>query len=146
MCMYQLAPKMNPTPQHQIANMDGPSAMPRLNGELVFAAPWEARAFGMAVVLNENGVYEWRAFSQGLAAEIAAAEQHGVDSSYYERWLASLEKLVTAAGLVTPEELDTRTADYACGARSDHEEHHDQSSATHGMAPHRGSAGPPRHG
>jgi nitrile hydratase accessory protein len=108
---------------HRIANMDGHIALPRRNGELVFAAPWEARAFGMAVALNESGLYEWRDFSQGLAAQTAAAEQHGLPPSYYERWLATLEKLAIARGLLTPEEIEARTAAYASGAPDDHAPH-----------------------
>ena len=107
-------------PDPRIANMDEQVALPRQNGELVFAAPWEARAFGLAVALNEVGVYPWRDFSQGLAAETAALEQHGVQVSYYERWLETLEKLAIARGLVTPEELEARTAAYAFGAHDDH--------------------------
>ena len=110
---------------HRIANMDEHIALPRHNGELVFAAPWEARAFGMAVALNESGRYEWRDFSQGLAAQTAAAEQHALPSSYYERWLATLEKLAIARGLVTPEEIEARTAAYASGAPDDHTHHED---------------------
>ena len=41
-----------------------------------FQAPWEARAFGLAVALNEKESYEWREFSAELAAKIAAAEQN----------------------------------------------------------------------
>jgi nitrile hydratase accessory protein len=84
---------MAAAPDPRIASMDEQVALPRQNGELVFAAPWEARAFGLAVALNEAGVYPWRDFSQGLAAETAALEQHGVQVSYYERWLETLEKL-----------------------------------------------------
>jgi nitrile hydratase accessory protein len=109
-----------------IADLQGQLAIPRKNGEPIFADPWEARAFGMAVVLNEKQVYPWQQFSQGLAAEIAHAEQHGIDSSYYERWYAALEKLVITAGLITQEEIETRTAEYTSGVRDDHDEqqHH----------------------
>ena len=107
--------------QH-IADMDEQIALPRKNGELVFEAPWEARAFGLAVALSESGLYSWRDFSQGLATEIAVAEQEGITSSYYERWLASLEKLVIAKGLMTDEELDAWTAKQA--ALDDHDDHH----------------------
>ena len=107
----------------RIANMDEHIALPRQNGELVFAAPWEACAFGLAVALNEGGMYDWRDFSQGLAAHITAAERHGVPSGYYERWLATLEELVVAKGMVTPEELAGRLAEYASGAHDDHEHH-----------------------
>jgi nitrile hydratase accessory protein len=109
----------------RIAHMDEHIALPRHNGELVFAAPWEARAFGMAVALNESGLYEWRDFSQGLTAQTAAAEQHGLPPSYYERWLATLEKLAIARGLITPEEITARTAAYASGAPDDHAHHED---------------------
>ena len=113
---------MAATPDPRIATMDEQVALPRQNGALVFAAPLEARAFGLAVALNEAGVYPWRDFSQGLAAETAALEQHGAPTSYYERWLETLAKLAMAHGLVTSEELDARTAEYALGTHDDHEE------------------------
>ena len=117
---------MPEAPDPRIASMDEQIALPRKNGELVFAAPWEARAFGLAVVLNEAGIYPWRDFSQGLAAETALADQHGVPVSYYERWLETLAKLAIARGLVTPEELAARAAEYAAGLHDEHGEpdHH----------------------
>ena len=45
----------------------GPAAPPRDNGELVFAAPWESRAFGLALALNEAGLID-----PGVLAERAA--------------------------------------------------------------------------
>jgi nitrile hydratase accessory protein len=113
------------TIDERIANMDEQMALPRKNGELAFEAPWEARAFGLAVAMNESGLYAWRDFSQGLAAEIAAAEREGAASSYYERWLASLEKLVIARGLTTRAELDAWTAKQALNDHDDHHHPHD---------------------
>ncbi len=107
----------------KIATMDAQIALPRENGELVFQAPWEARAFGLAVALNEKDLYEWREFSSQLASEIAAAEQNNDPSSYYARWVASLEELVIAQGLISREQLDARTAEYAIHDHRDH--HHD---------------------
>jgi hypothetical protein len=49
-------------------------------------------------------------------------EQEGAHASYYERWLETLEKLAIARGLVTPEELDARTAEYAFSAHNEHED------------------------
>jgi nitrile hydratase accessory protein len=115
--------------QH-IANMDEQVALPRKNGELVFDAPWEARAFGLAVALNEIGLYPWPDFSQELATEIATSEQQGLSSSYYERWLASLEKLVIATGTITREELDAWTAQQAHDEHDDHH-HHDHDHEHH---------------
>jgi nitrile hydratase accessory protein len=115
----------------RIADMDEQTALPRQNGELVFAAPWEARAFGIAVALNEGGVYPWRDFSHQLAMEIAAAERQGVPSNYYERWLAAIEKLALAKGLITPVELEKRTAECASGM---YDEHHDHQHHRHDKA------------
>ena len=51
---------MPPSLDQRIADMDAQIALPRQNGELVFQTPWEARAFGMAVALDENGAYgDW---------------------------------------------------------------------------------------
>ena len=93
--------------------------LPRQNGELLFAAPWEARAFGLAVALSEQGVYAWGEFHRELAAQIAAGEQQGETEGYYERWLESLEHLALEKGLVQPEELAARMAQLA--AEGDHE-------------------------
>ena len=113
---------MAAAPDPHITTMDEQTALPRHNGTLLFEAPWEARAFGLAVALNEAGVYPWREFSQGLAAETAALEEQGTAASYYERWLETLEKLAIARGLVTLDELDTRTAEYAFSAHDEHED------------------------
>ena len=112
----------------RIADMDEQIELPRKNGELVFDALWEGRAFGMAAALNEQGTYAWREFRDQLVDEITAADAKGDESSYYERFLAAFEKLAIARGLVTTKELDERTEEYASGARSDFEEdddHHD---------------------
>lgn len=110
-----------------ISKMEGDLAIPRRNGEPVFDAPWEARAFGMAVALNESGFYPWRDFSQELSAEIAEAERHDRHSTYYERWYATLEKLAEASGLVTQDEVDQRAAEYASGMYDAHRDHdHDR--------------------
>ena len=113
---------MDAMPHRQIIDMQGEMALPRQNGELAFATPWEARAFGLAVALQESGVYQWREFSAALATEIARAEQAGATSTYYERWLASLQKLLVANGLVTLAEVSDRMASHA--THDDHAGHH----------------------
>jgi nitrile hydratase accessory protein len=114
------------TVDQRVSNMDEHVALPRKNGELVFEAPWEARAFGLAVALNERGTYPWSDFSQGLAQEIATAEATGNPSTYYERWLAVLESLVIAKGLVTRQELDAMA-----GEQEQHDAHHDHAHHPH---------------
>ena len=104
----------------QISTMEAQIALPRENGELIFQAPWEARAFGLAVALNHQDLYKWREFSAELAATIAAADQNNDPSSYYTRWVASLEELVIARGLISREQLDARIAECAAGIHDDH--------------------------
>ena len=68
----------------------------------VFAEPWEAQAFAMAVKLNEAGVFSWGEWADSLGAELKAEPGR----PYYESWLAALEKLVEAKGVMTgPERL-----------------------------------------
>jgi len=114
-----------------ITNLDGVAAPPRKNGELVFDAPWESRAFGMAVALHGEGAFAWEEFSDLLAAEIAAAEGSAstervlpvasdVEATYYERWLASLEKLLITKGVLSSEELEARAGEFVAGRWDDH--------------------------
>ena len=90
-----------------IAYLDGDAALPRKNGGLVFAAPWEGRAFGLAVILSEKGAYAWNDFRTTLVNEIDRG-----DGPYYESWLAALERLLLARGVVTSEEVETRAHEY----------------------------------
>ena len=83
-------------------------SLPRKNGELVFNAPWEGRVFGLAVTLNERGLYPWDEFSSQLAEAIARAP----DEAYYQSWLAAFEKLLLQSGVVAPAELDERAGEY----------------------------------
>ena len=80
-----------------VALMDGASALPRDNGELVFSAPWEARAVAMAVALVERLDLPWDAFRQRLIAALA----EDPDRPYYESWARALEQLVIAEQLTT---------------------------------------------
>jgi nitrile hydratase accessory protein len=98
-----------------VADADGPAAPPRSNGELVFEAPWESRAFGVAVALSEGRALEWEQFRQALIAEIGSWErEHAGDAearwSYYERWLASLERLLLEDGILAKDEIERRVA------------------------------------
>ena len=101
---------MSKPAERGISGMTGAAAPPRRNGELVFDEPWESRAFGLAVAMNERGVYDWPAFREMLVEETTGDEEHGQETGYYQRWLKALERLSLDRGLVTPAELDARTA------------------------------------
>jgi len=70
----------------------------------VFAEPWEAQAFAMAVKLNEAGVFGWGEWAETLGAELKAHPAR----PYYESWLAALERLVEAKGVMSEAERIAR--------------------------------------
>jgi len=102
-----------------VADMSGEAAIPRKNGELVFESPWQGRAFGMAVALNEGQVYNWDEFRTELVARIAEADSSGGPSGYYDRWLAAFETLLSEKGLVSTQEIDERTYQFEFGERDE---------------------------
>ena len=76
--------------------------------EPVFAAPWEAQAFAMAVALQERGLFTATEWAAALGAEIAGGDPA---ATYYEHWLAALEGLLAAKGLADRATLERyRTA------------------------------------
>ena len=86
-------------------------ALPRDEGGPVFAEPWQAQAFALAVKLSEQGHFTWKEWAETLATELKAAADRGEPddgSHYYEHWLAALERLVTGKGLTDCASLDTR--------------------------------------
>lgn len=91
--------------------VDGAAAPPRDNGELVFAEPWESRAFGMAVTLHDSGAFGWKQFQAALIARVTAWEDdHPVGEcySYYRCWLEALEDVLAGDGTVFADEITTR--------------------------------------
>ena len=90
--------------------------LPRDEGGPVFAEPWQAQAFAMAVKLSELGHFTWKEWSEALAAELKAAEERGEPddgSRYYEHWLATLERLVAKKGLADSTALAERKEAWA---------------------------------
>jgi nitrile hydratase accessory protein len=84
--------------------------------EPVFAEPWEAHAFALAVKLSEAGFFTWAEWSAALAEELADASRRGEPddgSRYSHHWLAALERLVDAKRLVTPTSLLERKDEWA---------------------------------
>jgi nitrile hydratase subunit beta len=89
---------------HDLGGMHG---LGRINAETeaeepVFQAEWEKRVFGLVRAVGALG--KWNSDMARYAREC----QHPVDylrHSYYENWLAGLEKLLVETGLATVEEL-----------------------------------------
>jgi nitrile hydratase accessory protein len=108
-------------------DVEGPAAPPRSNGELVFAEPWESRAFGMAVTLYEAGVFTWPQFQAALIARIAAWEDAPTDGwNYYQHWLGALEDVLAGGGTVFADEVTARAETLAQRPTGyDHPDDHD---------------------
>ena len=110
-----------------VSDMGGTAALPRKNGELVFEAPWESQAFGMAIALHEQGHYDWEEFRQRLISEIGEWERSDQDEravwDYYRHWLASFEALIKDRGLLSEEEIEERTSEFVSGAKDEHHRH-----------------------
>ena len=90
--------------------------LPRDEGGPVFAEPWQAQAFALAVRLSEQGYFTWKEWAATLADELKAAADRGQPddgSRYYEHWLAALERLVTSKRLANSAELLQRKEDWA---------------------------------
>jgi nitrile hydratase subunit beta len=71
-------------------------------GEPVFHAEWERRAFALTLAMGATG--EWNLDASRHARESLPPAQY-LSQTYYEIWLAGLERLVAQRGLVTEEEL-----------------------------------------
>lgn len=90
-----------------------PAPPPAREGEppVIFDEPWQAQAFALAVQLQAAGVFTWPEWTAALGRQLA--REAGAGGGYYEHWVAALEQLVGARGLVAGAELTRRRAEWA---------------------------------
>ena len=96
-------------------DLDALPALPRDEEGPVFAEPWQAQAFAMTLRLHEQGAFTWPEWTQALSGEIREARAAGepdLGDTYYEHWLAALEKLAFAKGLVASAEAVRRKEEW----------------------------------
>ncbi len=89
--------------------------MPRDQEGPVFAEPWQAQAFALAVRLSETGVFSWSEWVAALTKEIKQAQDHGdsdLGHTYYDHWLNALERLCAEKSLVAPSDLQARKEEW----------------------------------
>ncbi len=104
-------PEPTPLLPGQPSDQDGP----------VFAEPWQAQAFAMAVQLHAGGLFTWTEWAATLADEIKHAQAAGdpdTGETYYHHWLAALERLVAEKGASSVTELAERKAAWDRAARA----------------------------
>jgi nitrile hydratase accessory protein len=99
----------------------------QLEKEVTFSAPWEARAFAMAVRLTESGLCTWDEFRRHLIAEIGRGDKvraHGwVDDhdGYYVYFLRALEHVLREKGIVDSSTLETKMRVISEADQDDHD-------------------------
>jgi nitrile hydratase beta subunit len=88
------------------------AVLPEPEGEL-FHADWEPRVLALTLAMNAAGLWN-------IDASRAARETlpHYRELSYYQIWLAGLEKLLLQSGAAQPDEIDQGRALHAAVAAS----------------------------
>jgi nitrile hydratase accessory protein len=97
--MITLKPREITAAQPDPAQLPG---LPRDQGEPVFAEPWQASAFALAVSLSRQGHFSWQEWIAALADELKSSSARGDPddgSHYYHCWLTTLERVVIEKGL-----------------------------------------------
>jgi nitrile hydratase accessory protein len=90
-----------------------------------FEAPWQARAFAVAVALTED--VPWERFQRRLVEEVnrgsdrPSAPDRDPEATYYRQWLRALERFVTDEGLLDPAAVADRAGEFHAGDRTAHE-------------------------
>ncbi len=113
---------------------DGPAAPPRVNGELVFDAPWQSRAFGVAAALADAGRIGWPDFQAALIRRVEAVDaasgpaqrSTGTPDGYWRCWLEALGDVTVATSTIDAAAWAERADDFANRAPGhDHDHDHD---------------------
>src|ERR1022692_321675 len=97
-----------------------------LADKATFSAPWEARAFAMALKMSESGLFTWDEFRAHLIEEIGHADKvraHGwvePGDGYYTYFLRALEKLLLEKALVDSAALEAAMREIS---NAHHDEH-----------------------
>ena len=90
-----------------------------------FDAPWQARAFALAVALTDEHGHEtltWQAFQGRLVEEVSTDwNDDEPEAVYYRRWLSALERVLVEQEILDPGELADRVAAFENGDRDGHE-------------------------
>ncbi|MFC0242988.1 nitrile hydratase subunit beta [Rhodopseudomonas telluris] len=87
---------------HDMGGMDGFGPVVPEPNEPVFHAAWERRAFALTLAMARHG--GWNLDMTRFARENRSPADY-LSKSYYQIWIAGLEKLMAERGLVTPDEI-----------------------------------------
>lgn len=108
-----------------LPNLGAVPGLPKDEEGVVFAAPWEAKAFALVVHLHQQGRFAWQEWVDALSGEVAADRDRTPHRPYYELWLSAAEKLIDGKGLVAAERLAAERAALTAAQQHDHDHDHD---------------------
>ena len=91
---------------HDMGGMQGFGPVQREDNEPVFHESWEKTVYAMSTAMRAQGVFN---IDESRHAIERMAPAHYLASSYYERWLASLETNLVEKGVLRPDEIEART-------------------------------------
>ena len=77
----------------------------------VFAEPWEAHVFAIAVKLSEKGLFKWSDWTNALAEEIKEAKEQGnpdFGNTYYKFLLSALETILLEKNILKKSDLNSK--------------------------------------
>ena len=98
---------------------EDPARAPR--EPVLFAEPWQARAFAMTLALHESGLFTWPEWSAALGNERAKSNLTDDLDSYYQDWVTALEDLIVLKNAATVDTLaSTATRWQAAAAATPH--------------------------
>jgi hypothetical protein len=95
------------TAAESVLDQHGPAAPPRANGELVFAAPWERRVFGITMALTQS-VVPYEDFRQRLIARIGELPHR----PYWSSWAVALEDVLEQSCAIARDTVDARLEEF----------------------------------
>ncbi len=93
---------------HDMGGMHGMGSIEREKDEPVFHEEWEKRIFAILCSTLADGHFSLNEVRRTVETMTPAGY---LQASYYERWVYNLEKLSTAKGMVTADELEARIAE-----------------------------------
>jgi nitrile hydratase subunit beta len=94
---------------HDMGGMHGFGPVEREEHEPPFHTAWEGRVAGINRSVQAKGIYNIDEFRHGIE-RMAPAEY--LAASYYERWLATVERNLVEKGVLSPEEIEAKVAHF----------------------------------
>ena len=95
---------------HDLGGMDGFGPVVRERNEPLFHADWERHVFGIMLATMGQGFYNLDEIRHAIERMSPA---HYLGSTYYEHWLAGLERILAEKGRITPAEIEARLRELA---------------------------------